>query len=767
LKILYPFLKSYLELLYLNWAREIIIQNLLQKIIDVNAEKKATELFQYEKVNISKNPLVKKGKDNSNKLNLVHATFSKIVIWKLNEIWKTGFKLENNDICNLTFAVINKLFEYTQTSKEKLSLAQTILWSFTESLLFAKDNFNEKLNQQINKIGFSWYENWVNINIYEKERFDRIENYTELFNNFLWINFQHYVDSKNMKFYSPLIRVLHDGFRFWGSYFSDVSYSSVLFKTDNKEIIKLSDKINGLSNDIRQLKTVSSLKNWWSEYNESHEEFFKLVSNDRKLKGLFEVSKIEQVKKDAWESAVGAFYFNKLKEIVSFTAAYALYVENYQFIYELWHFNQPGDAASVNSGNNLFPETMLEIVNAYVKFDDFNSIREYHLDGHHEIGFYYKQYLALLVLRQYTLLKLYVYQDFLGINNIPNTVEHNDIGNYISNIEDFKRFIGDILKNQNLLNELKIDTEFLFKNKQKPDKILDDLIILMKARKEENEQNAILDINAVRNFKKSVFEIYSKRSFYRKILVNLFDFKTKQYLSETNPESTAFGINEIATKNFLAKGNTESYFGFQERYGNEISYQENNVIRSKLMPILNNKQIKFDEIPGKLKSIDLTDKIIISRNIDFAYEVFQNETEYISKRDVENISEDDPLYDVFSGQYKGCNIYTHYDELGWKGFFIIDKNSSGAITQYSPVKKPLNTDFKEWLFFNIEAYSEDVKLLNETLDNPPIWLKEKGSKEAQEKFLKRQVRIRVAESLIVDYHHFKGYSYYIKMDEKN
>ena len=435
------------------------IQHLLQKVITAPKNNKAQEFFQFKKVVIPERLYEKKG------INFVTnetvQSFTEIVVWSLTKVWKKGFKEENADICNLSASILNEVLQYSQSSKNHYDIAVPILWSYTESTIFAIENYKEKLRRLVSKVGFSWYEDWVFHNIYELGNFDRIDTYTKLFNNFLWINFQHYVDSQNIKFYTPLIESLTVGFRFSGNYFSDVIYSSVLFKTENEEIKPLSDTINKLSNSLREINNLGKLKKWWTDYSAAHDRFSEIVLSDNSLKKIIDIDAIGNTKKNAWESAVGSFYFNKLKEIVSYTSAYALYVENYQFINELWNFNQPGDAATLNLGNRLLPETMNEIITAFVEFDDFNSIREYHIDGHHEIGYYYLQYLCLLFLRQYTLRKLYITRDFLGIGNILGSVSPNSIPNFINKLKEFKSYINHLLEEKKLLSNLKFDLEHL------------------------------------------------------------------------------------------------------------------------------------------------------------------------------------------------------------------------------------------------------------------------------------------------------------------
>jgi len=168
---------------------------------------------------------------------------------------------------------------------------------------------------------------------------------------------------------------------------------------------------------------------------------------------------------------------------------------------------------------------------------------------------------------------------------------------------------------------------------------------------------------------------------------------------------------------------------------------------------------------NELDSVDLQNMVIISRNIDFSYEIFQNELkDFTPKHEIKDIDAESEIYNVFSGRYKSCDIYTHYDEIGWKGFMIINKNGSGTIRQFKPGENAKEADFEGHLLFKTDAYSDEknAEMRKNLLDNPPDWLKERGDKQAQEEFIDTQVRIQLAESILIDFdENFRGTSYII------
>ena len=65
------------------------------------------------------------------------------------------------------------------------------------------------------------------------------------------------------------------------------------------------------------------------------------------------------------------------------------------------------------------------------------------------------KYIAVLFLRQYTLLQYYTYQKFLEIPNSPPSQSEQKF--WLENIDYFKTLVSDILENKSLLNELGFD----------------------------------------------------------------------------------------------------------------------------------------------------------------------------------------------------------------------------------------------------------------------------------------------------------------------
>lgn len=128
----------------------------------------------------------------------------------------------------------------------------------------------------------------------------------------------------------------------------------------------------------------------------------------------------------------------------------------------------------------LLPETMNEIFSAYFKFrDPYNLnfsflLAKYYFPDIHGLGSeriiksWICKYLALLFLRQYTLFKRLITDDFLGYPDIPKDQSEKRI--WIDNLDYFFNQVEEVRSNEQLMEILGFDhmTDDWFKNNEKP-----------------------------------------------------------------------------------------------------------------------------------------------------------------------------------------------------------------------------------------------------------------------------------------------------------
>jgi len=77
---------------------------------------------------------------------------------------------------------------------------------------------------------------------------------------------------------------------------------------------------------------------------------------------------------------------------------------------------------------------------------------------------------------------------------------------------------------------------------------------------------------------------------------------------------------------------------------------------------------------------------------------------------------------------------------------VLNAANFGGLVQYSPLFEGENPELvKDFFYVNVRAYSEEPELLENTLDNPPDWLTDKGNREDQKEYLKENVLVEIFE----------------------
>ncbi len=90
---------------------------------------------------------------------------------------------------------------------------------------------------------------------------------------------------------------------------------------------------------------------------------------------------------------------------------------------------------------------------------------------------------------------------------------------------------------------------------------------------------------------------------------------------------------------------------------------------------------------------------------------------------------------------------------------FIDTSKLGKFIQYSPLNEGNKEEFVKDIFhMNIQAFSENIELMNNVLNNPPDWLVDVGDKDKQREHLEEKVLIEVSEKFeLSKSQEFEGY----------
>lgn len=256
-----------------------------------------------------------------------------------------------------------------------------------------------------------------------------------------------------------------------------------------------------------------------------------------------------------------------------------------------------------------------------------------------------------------------------------------------------------------------------------------------------------------KGFEKNLANSFGIKEIYKEYKKwNLLEIKSISDYSNKN-----LGIHTIFDKEPFLEDNlfpNVLYNGFDEAFdfGKSIVRGENSFIISKLIEQL--QEINSEKINRIIYDITIEedDLIFISVNNAAFYQFEYNEPSenYIPKWRKEFLNLDLKDKDGVSGVYKLDNlnipVYNIYSQEEHPILILINIKSMGIINQYIP--RVINEDDQIGEYFiSIKEILKNSVVENHLLEDPPIWLGDRGDRIEQSKYLQEKVIIKITEKI--------------------
>ena len=237
---------------------------------------------------------------------------------------------------------------------------------------------------------------------------------------------------------------------------------------------------------------------------------------------------------------------------------------------------------------------------------------------------------------------------------------------------------------------------------------------------------APLDQDAVTEFKEGVL------AGYKEYALAISIFKPNGYLKTTKITKAtegflSYGWNQIQDKYGFVKDWHIGTIHQPHSYGSEIAESENKHILESLF----SKPSRIDNFEEWLKRLKRSRKswfVVSVRTADWY--MISDRKDDIGKQIKNDFSTGDMS---FKGLNQVVPIYHVYDNYLPKGLYAVSIDDLGRLEIADNKDEPIE--------ISIDAYSDNERLLEGTLERQPDWLIEKGDRTAQEIFLKTQVRM--------------------------
>lgn len=456
--------------------------------------------------------------------------------------------------------------------------------------------------------------------------------------------------------------------------------------------------------------------------------------------------------------------YQNLLEIVFDIGAYCLFKQRYDYIKYLWEYKQPPDSDVVWIGDNIIPQKLDDIIYLYFSNGLFDKKIDF-WGQHHTSKNYYKQYFLLLLAHILQNVPADAGGNYSQIENYKLPDLHiyrlSELKDYL--IDEFIELSENLKQDKNMLVKIGFDTAQL-------DEIFNaKLVSFLKKMKEEvslqisnKYKRGKISKTKVVDFKKKVLKSFYDNAILRDIFINYFNTYKNKITEKIPNKKERLELYFIEDKASFFDEWYIHYNSWGDDCGREIAYKENIYLLDEL--VKNCKEITnkdFETTLLKFKNPKDIVIFIIFNSIDLFFRNFkQFKPKYYGGINQVKVKGFVDWYN-FNGQE--IPIFKIVHPKIDKQILILNKSKIGQLIQLSPVNEGDDEKLiEDILFIDIQAFSENKKLMEEFIKNPPKGLLQKiRDEQNQREYLQERALIQIFERL--EYNkseNFEGYKFF-------
>lgn len=726
-----------------------LVQDGLQKISDLIKEVfeiEKNDLKRFKQIMFSKNFFELYKKDKTEAILCLDFDSEKYLtgfltpINQIVRVYEAAISSQNEEISRFAVYNINWVLAVLSSRKNNELFIKQILRKLSEISRIAV----QRNDVSVYAAAIYWYVDIVFNKLGKEANFKII--YLNLFDDFFFSIVKYIVSENQTSIFKSLVKSLVDGIHIRNISHGAVWKYAQLLLVENPEkssqldqTDKIQQKASELEGSVDELFTLENLNKWLSKFEVLKNILEPVLSNEQ----MKIASTLEQEIRD---SATSEFKYQNLLEIVFAVGAYCLFNQKYPYIKYLWEYNQPPDSDSIWIGHEIIPNSLDGVVQFYYRKGLFDRKFDFWED-HRGSEKYFKQYFLLLLLRVLNKIPFDTEGKYQQIENFRLPGHHvNRLSDIEHSIDTFFQLSDELKKSANLLFEIGIEPEksdVLFEAKLIP--------FLNKLKGEAGRQ--IVEINRmgkisqkkVEEFKEGVLKGFDEATKLRDIFKDYLETYENRVKEKNVSIKNCFRINTIDHKAAFFDEWHIQYHGWGENYGRELAEIEDTYLLDKISAEC--KEIQKDEFVPTLEKFKNPDNIIIFTTSIGIYRFFEESNRYVPKwkKGTEQIT-----VGSFIGWYEFKQLlipvfHTFHHRIN-KQILILDKTKIGKLIQLTPLTDEDDANkLKDIFYINIQAFSEDEKLMQEFLKNPPVWLRNYGEESKQKEMLLERVLVQIFE----------------------
>jgi hypothetical protein len=558
------------------------------------------------------------------------------------------------------------------------------------------------------------------------------------FNNSLFVNSKTVIEKNNSILFQAFVSSAID--RHLDPLYVGVSQS--IYRFDQHDLRRVTELVSKIDLRIGSLYSINQYLRIQKELGELRSKYNYIHPVD--------VNEFYQRK---LEYILNRFKYNNLKMVFIWIGTYCHFKQKYNLLEHLLYYHLPKDTQANWGNNDISPTRIDEIIDLLLSKYEIERDVMFIWGGHSDFNLYFDEYILILIAKTVSQTSRYgkslEREDYDDFFNGWNKIQVNTL------LIEFRKLHKMAIRlskyTDNFLNKLSFNNKFIAIQLLP---LLKKLKISCEDRIEYLENYSKLKREKIEYFENEFVKVYHQKTVIKNIIEHYFPSEKKIFIPPSGQLS--IGLKEVFSKDYFVNDNQDLKVGVPVGLAYDLVFQSNN-LASHLLVTRNGKSIKVSEKDVQ-KKIDYhfasednsEDLIIIGINMDFPFQKFGNEKEFVSRF---NLKKEEPWWDMtrLVGWFKRQEVFNFNDNSRQKGFFILDKNHLGKIIQYIPRKDAKEKYLHDIFYMTIESYSENPELLAAILDEQPQWLKEMGDQKVQKSFLLKQVKIRIMESFTIEF----------------
>jgi hypothetical protein len=410
---------------------------------------------------------------------------------------------------------------------------------------------------------------------------------------------------------------------------------------------------------------------------------------------------------------INNYKYLKLKDRILGLCSYLLFKKDYDTIHNLLDFNQPSDSSSYWVNENIFPDTIQDLIQFINRLTVLLNDLRFGFEDHHGS----EKYL-------YELLDIILCRSISRVNNINNL---EDIFQDIIRTDEIENMLSSFKAIEIRINQRKYDertiTCFLDKN---PLIIyfISNTINYLTQKLHNTEVKSLIKIDFVKNFFSNVIKTYSANAIFNNL------FKTEKVADLKPVETPVLGLKRLVSRIPFIEWHIP-FYGLSESFGGYLFEQENLLIINQLSN-LGNKLIQTNsECVKTLEDFPANKYIFFVINSYLS--TYLADCDGFENSNVKNPYIGNVLESKFSGTINGNSIFSISVKDRKRRVLVIAKDSVSIKKYKLEVKEESIFMESENMYMDFRDFSDDIE---RTAYLKSLSLDEESSKNYENSLLK-------------------------------